>query len=110
METARMHKSPTPSLQGRLPPEGREAAAAGGSMPGRFLPQAVSEAVSSLNDYVQQVNRTLQFSVDERSGQTIIRVMDAETREVIRQIPPEEVLALARHLGEGRGGLVEEHA
>ena len=52
---------------------------------------------------MQNQKRALHFSVDEGSGRTVIRVIDPETAEVIRQIPPEEVLNLARQL-EGSGG------
>lgn len=62
--------------------------------------EQVSQVVSDLNDYVQSVGRDLQFQVDEESGRSIIRVLDSQTREVIRQIPPEEVLALARTLNQ----------
>ena len=58
----------------------------------------LEEAVRELNGYVQNVQRNLQFNVDEDSGHTVIRVVDSETDEVIRQIPSEEVLALAKHL------------
>lgn len=55
----------------------------------------LTEAVSKLNDYVQNVQRNLSFSVDKDSGQTVIKVYDAQTKEVIRQIPPDETLKLA---------------
>lgn len=105
-----MLKSPTSVTQANMQADGHEAAASGVAAPEQTRRPSVSEAVRNLNDYVQQLNRTLQFSVDEASGRTIIRVMDAETREVIRQIPPEEVVALARQLETGAGGLVEERA
>ncbi len=38
----------------------------------------------------------LEFSVDKDTGVTIIKVLDVETGEVIRQIPPEEVLAFMK--------------
>ncbi|MGD8644782.1 MAG: flagellar protein FlaG [Chromatiales bacterium] len=38
----------------------------------------------------------MEFSVDEASKRTVIRVMDSQTKEVIRQIPAETVLAMAR--------------
>ncbi len=38
----------------------------------------------------------LEFSVDKETGTTIIKVLDVETGEVVRQIPPEEVLAFMR--------------
>jgi len=68
----------------------------------------LEQALQDLNGYVQNVQRSLQFDVDDTSGHTIIRVVDSETAEVIRQIPSEEVLTLARHLksmGEGEQGL-----
>lgn len=82
------------------------AAAVGGQVKnqGTQVEQAdLERAVSKLNDYVQNVQRALQFSVDEDSGRTIITVLDSETKEVIRQIPPEEVLNLARTLHKGKG-------
>ncbi len=55
-------------------------------------------AVLDINEYVQSIQRTLQFSIDDETGTTVVKVLDSSTQEVIRQFPPEEVLALARHL------------
>jgi flagellar protein FlaG len=63
-------------------------------------PENIAEAASRLNSQLQTFRRDLQFTVDQDSGQTVIKVVDSETKEVIRQIPPEELLALARSLGE----------
>lgn len=68
----------------------------------------LEEAVRNLNDFVQNVQRNLQFDLDDESGRTVVRVLDAETDEVIRQMPSEEVLALAKHLrsmSDGQPGL-----
>ncbi len=70
---------------------GREA-------PRQPAPAEVRQAVSNLNSYVQVLERDIVFSVDAASGKSIIRVVDAETGEVIRQIPPEEVVAVSRAL------------
>lgn len=108
-------RAPPPALPATARPvEGVRAAApgpeavAGNDKPvkqdPRELKEAVAGAVRQMNDYIQTVNRDLSFSVDELSGKTVIKVIDAETKEVIRQIPPEEILALARHFaasGEG---------
>ncbi|ERS85094.1 hypothetical protein Q667_17730 [Marinobacter sp. C1S70] len=58
----------------------------------------LNEAVSQLNDYVQSVSRDLQFEVDSERGQTIVKVVDQQTQEVIRQIPDEVALRLAEKL------------
>jgi flagellar protein FlaG len=66
-------------------------------------PEASLEtAVSNINDYVQNLQRSLQFTVDEASGKDIVTVLDTETEEVIRQFPSEEVLEIARRLNEER--------
>lgn len=60
--------------------------------------EELGQAVSQLNSYVQNVQRDLQFEVDSDSGQTIVRVVDQETQEVVRQIPDEVALRLAEKL------------
>ena len=55
----------------------------------------VRQAVDSVNNFVQQTNRNLEFAVEESSGRVVITVREAETGNIIRQIPPEEVLAIA---------------
>lgn len=58
----------------------------------------LGDAVSQLNDYVQNVQRDLQFEVDDDSGKTIVKVVDHKTQEVIRQMPNEVALRLAENL------------
>jgi len=58
----------------------------------------ISEAVTKLSDHAQSISRDLEFTIDEELNRTIITVYDSETEEVIRQIPSEEVLSLARYL------------
>lgn len=60
----------------------------------------VSQAVESVNRVAQQGNRNLEFAFAESSGRVIITVREAETGNIIRQIPPEEVLALAELMSE----------
>ncbi|MBR9870858.1 MAG: flagellar protein FlaG [Gammaproteobacteria bacterium] len=60
--------------------------------------QDIGQAVSQLNDFVQNVQRDLQFEVDNESGQTIVKVVDQSTQEVIRQMPDEVALRLAEKL------------
>ena len=55
----------------------------------------LGEAVESINQFVNAQMRTLNFSVDENSGKAVVKVIDFETKDVIRQIPGEEVLKMA---------------
>ena len=71
--------------------------------------EAVQQAVSSMNAFVQNLQRDLQFEVDLDMGHTVISVVDRSTNEVIRQIPSEEAVARAQQLREqleDSGGLL----
>jgi flagellar protein FlaG len=70
----------------------------------------LEKAVKDLSESAQNTQRSLQFSIDESSGRTVIKVVDKITQEVIRQIPEEEVLALAARLEKGTGRLVQDEA
>ncbi|PKM46131.1 MAG: flagellar biosynthesis protein FlaG [Gammaproteobacteria bacterium HGW-Gammaproteobacteria-1] len=78
-------------------------AAASNPTPPAANPEQLRNAMSQLSNYVQSVQRNLNFSIDESSGQTVIKVIDSESEEIIRQIPSEEMLALARRLNELNG-------
>ena len=67
-------------------------------------------AVAKLNDYVQSIRRTLSFSIEESTGRTVIKVYDAETDELIRQIPPEDTLRLANSITQNPSLLIKERA
>lgn len=60
----------------------------------------LNSAVADLRNSVARFSRSLEFAVDEGSERTVVRVLDTETDEVVRQIPPDEVLALAAQLKE----------
>lgn len=80
---------------------GNTSPKAGNALPQQKQPvdqQQLRDAVNQINEYVQTVQRDLAFSVDGESGRTVIRVIDSSSGELIRQIPSEEVLALASYL------------
>ena len=56
----------------------------------------VEAAVAQMNEFIQSTQRDLHFSYDRDAGETVVRVLDRETQEVIRQIPDETFLKLAR--------------
>lgn len=73
-------------------------------------PEQVEEAVDRLNENAQMVSRDLEFEVSDQSGRIIVTVKDSATDEVIRQIPPEKLMAVAESLEEVRGLLFEAEA
>jgi flagellar protein FlaG len=56
---------------------------------------SVRQAVARIQEYLTDSRRSLQFELDDSSGRTVIRVVNPESGEVIRQIPGEEVLQIA---------------
>ncbi len=78
-----------------LPDEGKELP------PENRTVKELDEVVKDINEHIQASHRELQFSVDEDSGRTVIKVMDMDTKEVIRMIPNAEALKFARMLEEG---------
>lgn len=60
----------------------------------------LNAAIAELQNSVSRMSRNLEFTVDEATSQRVVKVIDAETEEVVRQIPSEEVLALAASIKE----------
>ena len=72
--------------------------------------EQVKQAVNDVQNAVKSVAQNLQFSVDKDTGQTIIKVVDASTQEVIRQIPAQEILAIAKAVDQMQGLLLRQKA
>ena len=62
--------------------------------------EALEKVVSQLSAYVQNTQRDVNFSVDDSTGRVVVRVIDSESEEIIRQIPSKEMLAISQHLVE----------
>lgn len=63
-----------------------------------------------LQDFVSSLNKGLQFSVHEESGRDVIKVIDRESDEVVRQYPSEEVLELVAKLSDAAGNFINSQA
>lgn len=62
--------------------------------------ESLSNAITQMNEFIQSTQRDLRFNIDRETGETVVKVIDRQTEEVIRQIPDELFLKLARHLNE----------
>jgi len=67
-------------------------------------------ATQSVRDFVKAVNSNIEFSVNEDTGQLVVRIIDRATKEVIRQMPSEEMLAIAKALDSIKGLFVTQTA
>ena len=68
----------------------------------------IESAVEKLNKKLESQNQDLNvgFSVDSESGRIVVRISDASTGKLVRQIPSEETLEFARNVKEGKGLLL----
>ena len=90
----------------------RQLSSAGGNTPPRLVSNTtpivaskadISAAVEDVSSRFDMASTSLSISIDETLGSTIIQVTDSDTDEVIRQIPPEQIVNLARFLRENSG-------
>ena len=72
--------------------------------------KALDVAVSRIREVLNASSAAVEFSVDNSSGRVVVRVVDGATNELIRQIPSDEVLAIAQVLDRLQGLLLREQA
>lgn len=70
----------------------------------------LSQAVKNINKALQEQARGLEFTVDSDSHRTIVKIVDQKTKEVLRQIPTEETLEIAKALDQAQGLLIRQKA
>ena len=71
-------------------------------------PAQLQSAVKELQDYVQSLQRNLEFSLDDSTGKVVVKVVARDSGEVIRQIPSETALELAKSLKDVNSLLFDE--
>ncbi|MCC7643711.1 MULTISPECIES: flagellar protein FlaG [unclassified Janthinobacterium] len=72
--------------------------------------EELDQAVSELNQSPQVKTQGLQFSIDEDSQRTVVKIIDQETQEVLRQIPTREALEIAKSFASAKGQLISQSA
>ena len=71
---------------------------------------ALVRAIDAVNRMLNPMARGLEFSIDQTTGKTVVKLVDKETNEVLRQMPSREMLAIARALDRVKGLLIHEKA
>ena len=72
--------------------------------------ESIEKIAADLQKFVQSMGRDLNFSVDETTGYHVVRVIDQNTGELIRQLPSDELLKLAREFEQLQNALVSQRA
>lgn len=68
----------------------------------------VSQALKSINKALEGMSQSLEFALDEDSQRTVVKILDRNTKEVIRQMPTEEALQISRTLNQSQGLLIRQ--
>lgn len=96
---------------------GRNAPVSGTNLPAETPPKPelvelpeLERLAESISRFVKSMDRDLTFSVHEASGHTVVKVLDGETKEVIRQIPSEEFLRMSEAIASGASLLLDTEA
>ncbi|MCF8196280.1 MAG: flagellar protein FlaG [Polynucleobacter sp.] len=72
--------------------------------------EAIAKAANDIQNFVKDMGRNLNFSVDEVTGYNVVRVINPETNELVRQLPSEELLKIARNMQDLGSVLVSQKA
>jgi flagellar protein FlaG len=75
-----------------------------------LAPSQVAQALQSINKALQSLSSNLEFTVDPDSNRTVVKVMDQQTKEVIRQMPSAEALEISKALDKLQGLLLRQKA
>lgn len=80
----------------------------------RVEPPLSSEELGKVAERVEELffsftNRQLSFEIDENTGRTIIKIIDRESGEIVRQIPPQEFLDTVAALNKIAGSIFKEN-
>lgn len=73
-----------------------------------FDSQAIKHQVEQLNELVRAMNHRLSFSIDHKTNDIIVKVIDANTDKVIRELPPAELEKLHESIKEAVGLLIDK--
>lgn len=71
----------------------------------------LKSALDNINSAMKQNNSDVQFSIDQTTKQTVIKVVDSQTGQIITQFPSKEALAVSEMIGQSQhGALVKQVA
>ncbi|MBD1556035.1 flagellar biosynthesis protein FlaG [Vibrio sp. S9_S30] len=68
----------------------------------------LEKRIDEVNDFISSLNKGLSFKFDDESGRRVVTVFDADTGDIIKQIPSEEMLEILRRLAANSSGLIVE--
>jgi uncharacterized FlaG/YvyC family protein len=90
----------SPSYQPTPPAPTAQSASGRAEAEGEKQGVDFSLILATLHSVMEQENVELEFVVDEQTQKLVLRIRDAETKQILQQIPPEIALRIARFVME----------
>ena len=91
----------------QVAPADKRAATASGVQPSR---EELGAAVKKINESMPGSAQSLEFQIDDESKEIVVRVIDRNTMEVVRQMPSKEALEIAKAIDKMQGRLLHQTA
>jgi uncharacterized FlaG/YvyC family protein len=76
--------------------------------PGDYSEREINLAIEQVQVMMDLRNRSVEFTTDTESGAQVVKVVDSDSGDVIRQIPAEELLSFMRNLTRMIGTFIDE--
>lgn len=70
----------------------------------------IESVTRQIDSFLRSINKSLQFRVDQATGEMIVTIRDDETGEVIRQVPGEDALRIAQRIEDTLSAMLDERA
>lgn len=107
-------KSPSPNMDAKViyqsPPLTASPEKVTGGKHKEIDKKLLEKIVDKLSQQFRSKNTSLNFSIDEETKSLVVKVIDSESEEVIRQIPPDEILAIRKRIQELLGVIFDKEA
>lgn len=104
-----------PAVADKVPPESREQKDKSekegkytGILGTAMSPEMVKQAVEVMNQAMEIFNYNLQFKIHQATNQVVVKVVDKDSGEVIREIPPEQMLDMMARMRDAVGVLLDK--
>jgi flagellar protein FlaG len=70
----------------------------------------IESVTRQIDSFLRSINKSLQFHVDQATGEMIVTIRDDETGEVIRQVPGEDAVRIAQRIEDTLSAMLDEKA
>jgi flagellar protein FlaG len=74
----------------------------------KFVNENAEKILDKLNQIIKMVDKKLEFSIHEATNRLLYKIINKETKEIIKEFPPEEILDLIGKMMEMSGLFVDE--